>query len=126
MRAYSTLADFGRMVARSAFAELRYSPLRLAMAIAGMCLVYLAPPIFALFAGGFARLAGAFAWAMMAISMTPTLRLYGRPLAGGVALPAIAVAYIVFTLEIRHAILARTGRLLEGALSAPTGKAAGV
>ena len=36
LRAYPTFADFGRMVARSAFAELRYSPLRLAGAIAGM------------------------------------------------------------------------------------------
>ena len=126
VRAYSTLADFGRMVARSAFAELRYSPLRLAMAIAGMCLVYLAPPIFALFAGGFARLAGAFAWAMMAISMTPTLRLYGRPLAGGVALPAIAVAYIVFTLESAMQYWRGRGGYWKGRYQAPTGKAAGV
>ena len=35
LRAY-TFADFRRMVARSAFAELRYSPLRLAGAVAGM------------------------------------------------------------------------------------------
>ena len=35
LRAYSTFAEFGRMVSRSAFAELRYSPLRLAGAIAG-------------------------------------------------------------------------------------------
>ena len=35
LRAYPTFADFGRMVARSAFAELRYSPLRLVGAIGG-------------------------------------------------------------------------------------------
>ena len=52
MRAYPTFADFGRMVARSAFAELRYSPLRLAGAVGGMALVYLAPPLFAVFARG--------------------------------------------------------------------------
>ena len=52
LRAYPTFADFRRMVARSAFAELRYSPLRLAGAIAGMALVYLAPPLFALFGAG--------------------------------------------------------------------------
>ncbi len=125
VRVYSTLADFGQMVARSAFAELRYSPLRLAMAIAGMCLVYLAPPIFALFADGFARLAGALAWAMMVISMTPTLRLYGRPLAGGVALPAIAFAYIVFTLESALQYWRGRGGYWKGRYQAPTGKAAG-
>ena len=125
VRAYSTLADFRRMVARSAFAELRYSPLRLAMAIAGMCLVYLAPPIFALFADGFARLAGAFAWAMMAISITPTLRLYGRPLAGGVALPAIAVAYMAFTLESALQYWRGRGGYWKGRYQAPT-ESAGV
>ena len=66
LRAYSTFADFHRMVARSAFAELRYSPLRLAGAIGGMALVYLAPPLFAIFARGGAQMAGALAWAMMA------------------------------------------------------------
>ena len=45
LRVYPTFADFGRMVARSAFAELRYSPLRLAGAIGGMALVYMAPPL---------------------------------------------------------------------------------
>ena len=69
LRAYSTFADFRRMVARSAFAELRYSPLRLAGAIAGMALVYLAPPLFAIFARGRRRLAGALAWAMMALAL---------------------------------------------------------
>ena len=55
LRAYPTFADFRRMVARSAFAELRYSPLRLAGAIGGMALVYLAPPLFAIFARGAAQ-----------------------------------------------------------------------
>ena len=52
LRAYPAFADIRRMVARSAFAELRYSPLRLAGAVAGMALVYLAPPFLAIFAHG--------------------------------------------------------------------------
>ena len=52
LRAYPSFADIRRMVARSAFAELRYSPLRLAGVVAGMALVYLAPPLFAIFAHG--------------------------------------------------------------------------
>jgi hopene-associated glycosyltransferase HpnB len=99
LRAYSTFAEFSRMVSRSAFAELRYSPLRLAGAIGGMALVYLTPPLFAIFARGPAQAAGALAWAMMAVALAPTLRLYGRPLIGGFALPAIAAAYVAFTVD---------------------------
>ena len=76
LRAYPTFADFRRMVARSAFAELRYSPLRLAGAIGGMALVYVTPPLFAIFARGGAQVAGALAWAMMALALAPMLRLY--------------------------------------------------
>ena len=79
LRAGSTFAEFRRMVSRSAFAELRYSPLRLAGAIGGMALVYVAPPLFAIFARGAAQAVGAVTWAMMAIALAPMLRLYGRP-----------------------------------------------
>ena len=99
MRPYPAFADFRRMVVRSAFAELRYSPLRLAAAIGGMALVYLAPPLFVVFSRGVPQIAGALAWAMMAVAIAPTLRLYGRPLAAGFALPAVAAAYTAFTLE---------------------------
>ena len=87
------------MVVRSAFAELRYSPLRLAAAIGGMALVYLAPPLFVVFSRGAPQIAGALAWVLMAIAIAPTLRLYRRPLAAGFALPAVAAAYTAFTLE---------------------------
>ncbi len=125
LRAYSALADFGRMVARSAFAELRYSPLRLTLATATMGLVYLAPPLFLLFAHGVAQLAGALASAMMALSLTPTLRLYRRPMAGGLALPAIAAAYILFTLESAAQYWHGRGGYWKGRFQAPMGEAAG-
>ena len=87
LRAYSTFAEFRRMVSRSAFAELRYSPLRLAGAIGGMALVYVAPLLFAIFARGAAQAAGALTWAMMAIALAPMLRLYGRPLSAALRSP---------------------------------------
>jgi hopene-associated glycosyltransferase HpnB len=126
LRAYPTFADFGRMVARSAFAELRYSPLRLAGAIAGMALVYLAPPLFAFFARGAAQAAGLLAWAMMALSFAPTLRLYRRPLLGGLGLPAIAAAYVVFTLDSALQYWRGRGGYWKGRIQAPmreTGRA---
>ena len=42
IRAYSSFAEFRRMISRSAYAQLRYSPLLLAGTIAGMALVYVA------------------------------------------------------------------------------------
>ena len=125
LRAYPAFADFGRMVARSAFAELRYSPLRLTLAVVGMGLVYLAPPIFALFAHGVAQLVGSLAWAMMALSLAPTLRLYGRSIAGGLALPAIAAAYILFTLQSAVQYWRGRGGYWKGRFQAPMGEAAG-
>jgi len=126
LRAYSTFAEFSRMVSRSAFAELRYSSLRLVGAIGGMALVYLTPPLFAIFARGPAQAAGALAWAMMALALAPTLRLYGRPLLGGLALPAIAAAYIAFTLDSALQYWRGRGGYWKGRFQAPmreTGRA---
>jgi hopene-associated glycosyltransferase HpnB len=126
LRACPSFADIRRMVARSAFAELRYSPLRLAGAVAGMAFVYLAPPLLAMFAHGAARGAGALAWAMMALGFAPTLRLYGRPLAGGLALPAIAATYVAFTLDSAIQYWRGRGGYWKGRIQAPmreTGRA---
>ena len=125
LRAYPDFAEFGRMVTRSAYAELRYSPLRLAGAIVGMGLVYLAPPLFALAAHGPAQWAGALAWAMMAVSLAPMLRLYGRPLIGSIALPVIAAAYVVFTLQSAVQYWRGRGGYWKGRFQAPTGEAGG-
>ena len=125
LRAYPAFADFGRMVARSAFAELRYSPLRLIGAVAGMALVYVAPPLFALAAHGVARWAGELAWATMALSLAPTLRLYARPLTGGFVLPAIAVAYLVFTLQSAAQYWRGRGGYWKGRFQASIGEAGG-
>jgi hypothetical protein len=119
LRAYPAFADFRRMVARSAFAELRFSTLRLAGAVAGMGLVYLAPPLLAVFARGPAQAAGALAWAMMALALAPTLRLYGRPLASGFALPAIAAAYVAFTLDSAMQYWGGQGGKWKGRIQAP-------
>jgi squalene synthase HpnC len=99
LRPYPRFDDIRRMVVRSAFAELRYSPLRLAGAVLGMCLTYLAPPLLAIFAEGWARGLGLAAWAMLALSFQPMLRLYGRSPAWGFALPLIALIYTGFTVD---------------------------
>ena len=99
LRAYPRLADFKQTVVRSAFAQLRGSPLRLAGAIAGMATSYLAPPLFAIFGRGLAQMAGFAAWMLMALCFLPTLRLYRQASAKGFALPVVAAAFTAFTLE---------------------------
>ncbi|MGH6925088.1 MAG: glycosyltransferase [Propylenella sp.] len=99
LRPYPRFHDIRRMVVRSAYAELRYSPLRLAGTLAGMALTYLAPPLLTIFAEGPARALGAAAWIMMALAFVPTLRFYGRSPLWGVLLPMIAAIYTAFTLE---------------------------
>jgi hopene-associated glycosyltransferase HpnB len=99
LRSYPDVKSFGSMVARSAFAQLDYSTMALAGVILAMSLVFLAPPLFVLFASGLPRLFGALAWIIMAALFAPTLKLYGRPAWTGLALPGIAAAYLVFTLQ---------------------------
>jgi len=95
-------------------------------AIAGMALVYVAPPLFAIFARGAAQAAGAVAWAMMAIALAPMLRLYRRPLISGFALPAIAAAYVAFTFDSALQYWRGRGGYWKGRFQAPireTGRA---
>jgi hopene-associated glycosyltransferase HpnB len=99
IRAYPAVADIRHMVSRTAYAQLRYSPLLLAGTIFGLMLTYLAPVAFAVFAGGTARLLGIAAWFAMALAFQPTLRLYRVSPLWGLALPAIAATYMAFTLD---------------------------
>src|SRR6185369_12146107 len=76
LRPYARIGEIRRMVARSAYAQLRFSPLLLAGTLAGMALTYLAPPLLALLGSGLTRLLGFAAWAAMAYAFQPTLRFY--------------------------------------------------
>jgi hopene-associated glycosyltransferase HpnB len=99
LRPYRTVSAIGQMISRSAFAQLDYSAWRLAGTLAGLALIFLAPPALALFATGVGRVAGLLAWAAMAISFQPMLRFYRRSPLWGVALPVIGTLYAGFTLR---------------------------
>jgi hopene-associated glycosyltransferase HpnB len=96
-RTYESIGEIRRMIARSAYAQLGYSPWALVAATLAMIVTFLAPPLLAIFARGAAQLLGALAWALMALSFQPTLRFYRLPPWWGLALPAIAGAYLAFT-----------------------------
>ncbi|MFC5067465.1 glycosyltransferase [Flaviflagellibacter deserti] len=99
IRPYEDFDHIRRMVSRSAYAELNYSPLRLLGAVAGMFVTYLVPPLFAVFASGWPQLFGIAAWIMMALSFQPISRLYRSSPLWGVALPLIAALYLAFTVD---------------------------
>ncbi len=99
LRPYEKVGDIRRMVARSAYAQLSYSPLLLAGTVVGMGLVYAAAPFVALFATGPARSAAIVAWAMMVIAFAPMLRFYRLSPLWGLALPLIGGLYAAFTVD---------------------------
>jgi hopene-associated glycosyltransferase HpnB len=114
VRPYPRLHDIRRMVARSAYAQLRYSPILLIGCILGMALIYFAPPLLALFGSGLSRGLGIAAWALMALAFQPTLRFYRVSPWWGLGLPAIAFAYMLFTLDSAWASARGRGGLWKG------------
>jgi hopene-associated glycosyltransferase HpnB len=99
VRAYPSLRDIRRMVSRTAYAQLRYSPLLLAGTILGLTLTYLAPVALAIFGTGVPQFVGIFVWILMALAFRPTLRFYRMSWLWAPALPAIAAAYMAFTID---------------------------
>jgi hopene-associated glycosyltransferase HpnB len=110
VRPYPSVSGLWDMIARSAYTQLRYSPLLLAATVAGLLWLYALPPAAAL--GGLAWLAagggtpavwlaaaGVAGWAIMAISYLPVLRLYRLSPARAPGLPVIAVMYAAMTVD---------------------------
>jgi hopene-associated glycosyltransferase HpnB len=118
IRPYPALADIRRMVVRSAYAQLRYSPLLLIGTVAGMVLTYLVPPAMAVFADGTARLIGIATWLLMAIAFQPVLRFYRLSPLWGIALPAIALQYLLFTLDSAYQYVRGRGGSWKGRVQA--------
>ena len=118
IRPYASWADMRRMIARSAYAQLQYSPLLLAGTILGMVLTYLVPPFMALFASGWGQFLGALTWALMAISFQPILRFYRLSPLWGVALPAISFLFMLYTLDSAYQYAAGKGGAWKGRVQA--------
>jgi hopene-associated glycosyltransferase HpnB len=98
IREYGSWRAIWEMIARCAFAQLGYSTPVLLGTVAGMALIYLAPPALLLLGSGAARLLGAAAWAGMSVAFMPVLRLYRVPLVLAPLLPAAALFYTAATI----------------------------
>ena len=121
LRPYGDMGEIGRMISRSAYAQLRFSPWRLAGTLIGLVVVYLAAPVLAVSAMGTPRLLGALAWLLMALAFQPMLRLYRRSPLWGVALPVIGGVYAAFTLKSAVDVWRGRGGLWKGRAQAITG-----
>jgi hopene-associated glycosyltransferase HpnB len=98
IRVYSQWRDIWDMIARTAYVQLGHSPVMLLGCVAGMAILYPAPPFIALLASGAPRLLSLLAWLIMAFSFQPTLRRYRRSPLWGIALPAISLFYVCATI----------------------------
>jgi len=87
-----------RMIARSAYTELRYSPILLAGTVIGVALGFFAPPAIAL-AGGDGSRPALLAWALMALSYGPMLSYYRLSPLWAPFLPLVALFYLGATLD---------------------------
>jgi hopene-associated glycosyltransferase HpnB len=114
LRSYPHVGDIRRMVARSAFAQLRYSPPLLSTVIAGMALTFLLSPALAVFAGAPASIIAAASWGLMSLAYLPILRFYGLSPLWTLALPLIAAAYLAFTLDSAYQHWRGKGGLWKG------------
>jgi hopene-associated glycosyltransferase HpnB len=123
LRPYGGFADIGRMVSRSAYAQLRYSPLLLAGTVAGMMLTYLVPPMLTLLETGPAQWTGLCTWFLMALAFQPMRRFYLVSPLWGLALPAIAAAYMLFTMQSALQVWRGRGGMWKGRMQAMAGDA---
>ncbi|GGX75209.1 glycosyltransferase [Streptomyces minutiscleroticus] len=108
VRPYPRLRDLWRMVSRSAYAQLRHNPLVLLGTVAGLALVYLAPPVVLVAGlatgGAAAATAAGLAWLVMTATYVPMLRYYRLPPLLAPLLPFTASLYLLMTVDsaVRH------------------------
>ena len=110
-RGYAGLSGVWHVVARTAYTQLAYSPLRLLGTVVALLLAFATPPV-AVVAGGVglvigtdtaptaaALAAGIFGWTLMTFSCLPMTRWYGGSLLRAVTLPLSAAIYVAMTLD---------------------------
>jgi hopene-associated glycosyltransferase HpnB len=108
VRPYPDLGSLWRMVARSAYAQLRHSLVLLAGTVVGLALVFLVSPVSTVVGAVTgdlpALLLGAAGWLLMAALFVPMLRYYRQPWAAALALPFTATLYLSMTVDsaVRH------------------------
>ncbi len=96
LRAYGSFAEIERMIARTAFNQLRHSTWLLIGALAGLALTFLLP-VGLLFSGLWGL--GAAACLLMFVAYVPMVRFYGLSVLWALPLPFAAAFYMLATLH---------------------------
>lgn len=108
LRPNARFDDIWNMVARTAYTQLRYSPLLLAGTVAGMVLLYLIAPLIVLTVGLHGEIISAIValivWIVIGLTYAPTAQVYGGSALSGFLLPFTAALYTAMTVSsaIRH------------------------
>lgn len=97
-RRYARLAEILHMIARTAYTQLRYSPLLLLGCVLGLALTFLSPPLLLLFTQGWAAVLGGSAWLLMSWLYLPMVRFYRQSPLWAALLPLTALLYLYATL----------------------------
>jgi hopene-associated glycosyltransferase HpnB len=93
LRPYGSFGEIRDMIARTAFTQLRCSPLLLLVTLAGMLVMYLAPIALAFSGSTLAAACGIGAWVLMTVSFIPTLWHFRRSRYWAFLLPFAALFY---------------------------------
>lgn len=97
IRPYEKLRTIWEMVARTAFTQLHYSGLVLALCTAMMVLSFVVPGLGLFLPSGMAKFFSALGLAIMILCYLPTLKFYGLPGRWALALPLIGILYLAMT-----------------------------
>jgi hopene-associated glycosyltransferase HpnB len=118
LRGYPGWGDIWRLIARSAFTQLRHSLLLVAVCKLGMALTFVAPPLLSIQADVGVRAFGLAAWALMALSYLPTLIYYRQPVWWAPLLPLTALFYLAATIDSARRHLVGRGGEWKGRVQA--------
>lgn len=119
VREYRSCRVIWDMIVRSAFAQLGYSAVVLALTVIGLALTYLAPPLLLTSSEPGAMLCGGLAWLSMSIAILPTLRAYEVSPILAVLLPMIAGFYLAATVASAVQFWRGRGGAWKGRFQAP-------
>jgi hopene-associated glycosyltransferase HpnB len=118
LRGYPKWGDVWRLIARSAFTQLRHSLPLLAVCVIGMALTFLAPPLLSAASDLGVRVFGLAAWALMALTYLPTLLYYRQPVWWAPLLPLTALFYLAATIDSARRHLTGRGGEWKGRVQA--------
>jgi len=114
IRPYTGWREIGMMIARSAYAQLRYNPALLVLTVLGLGLVFGAPLWLALAGHGAVKVCGLIACGLALGAYQPVLTYYGRGPGWGLTLPLVAAFYTGCTLYSAWAYYRGKGGMWKG------------